>query len=250
MVTKFRYYIENSKVVRKPEYSFTAYEDLQQRLNEIESVDVANNVVATTLKGEAERDIIGVEDRWFKIQTRIQNMDDERAKLEKKLVNGDDNGNPLTAEQQKSIKAKIADLKEGTVVVEKEFYDHYTRKTYKVKETIQTSYTKAIEERKDLESDYPFLASYRGVATDAKRPEPKIDANKEKEIKKLLVRQEIGQKVGDDKDLIADMSKALMTLVKQVNGQAVSEDEKYNVDKFIERQNQIKSILDKGYIKK
>lgn len=249
MITKYNYSEKNGVVSRTPEYSFTAAEELADRLAGIDNKQVIENIANTTLKGEAERDLIGLEDTWFKIQTELQNMDKEREALELQLKNGDKNGNPLNPEQQASIQARIAECKEGTMVVEKEFYDHYNRQTYKVKEVHQTPYTISLEKRNDLEENNPYLAGLRGVASAPARPIATLSKDKENSIRKELVRQQIDVQVGDDKDLIADMSNALSALIKQVNGQAVSSEEQANLSKYIERQTTISNILKTDYLK-
>jgi hypothetical protein len=249
MITKFDYGFENGKVKRQPSYTFTPYEDLKQRLNGISNHDIIVNLVNQTLKGETEKKLIGVEDTWYKIQVPIQEMDVEREKLQKILKNGK-NGRPLTSEEQKRIKSKIAELSEGSIVIEKEFYDHYTRTTYKVKEEIQTPYTKLLEQRNNLEGDYPYLKGYRGIVDAPQRPQLKIDPELEKEIKKLMVRQQINVNVGDDKDLIADASKALLSVIKKLNGEELNDADKLNLQKFENRQNEIEQILNNNYYSK
>ena len=250
MITKFKYSInEKGLVTRTPEYSFTAIEDLAERLAGINNTDVIENIAKTTLKGEAERTIIGIETEWFKVQTEIQNMDEERKSLEAKLMRGDRNGNPLTPEAQIAIKGRIAELKEGSITVEKEFYDHYTRTTHTVKETIQTPYTVALEKRADLESTNPFLKGYRGIKTNSTRPTPTLSPAKETEIRKELVRQKIGVTVGDYVDLLADVSNALTALIKQVNGQNLTSEDTVAINKYVSRQAEVSAILASDYIK-
>jgi hypothetical protein len=250
MITKFRYFInEKGLVARAPEYSFTAIEDLAERLAGIDNSTVVENIANTTLKGEAERDLIGAETEWFKAQTQVQDMDAERKTLEAKLMSGDRNGNPLTPETQGAIKGRIAELKEGSITVEKEFYDHYTRTTHKVKETVQTPYTIALEKRSDLESVNPYLKGFRGVTTNATRPAAKLSSDKETEIRKSLVRQKIGVTVGDYADLLADVSNALNALIKQVNGQNVSSEDTAAIQKYQTRQAEVSAILASDYTK-
>lgn len=250
MITKFTYSVDAKGIVtRAPEYSFTAIEDLSDRLAGIDNETVIGNIANTTLKGEAERALIGAETEWFKAQTTIQDMDTEKAALEAKLMSGDRNGNPLTPEAQGSIKARIAELSEGTITVEKEFYDHYTRTTHTVKETVQTPYTIALENRADLESVNAFLKGYRGGKTSVVRPEPKLSSAKEKEIRKELVRNQIGVKVGDYADLLADVSNALNAIIKKVNGGALSEEDQTAITKYTTRQAEVAAILAQDYIK-
>jgi len=249
MITKFKYLINAGVVSRVPVYSFTPIENLSSRLEGIDSQKVISNIVNTTLKGEAERKLIELEDAWFKAQSDLQSMDIERAKLELKLKKGDANGNPLSPETQDAISARIAECKEGTITIEKEFYDHYTRETHKVKEVHQTPYTIALELRKDLEASNAFLSGLRGVADAPARPVIALSKEKETEIRKELVRQEIDVQVGDSKDLIADMSKALSALIKQVNGQSVTADDQANISKYVERQSVITEILKSDYNK-
>ena len=250
MITKFKYSI-NSKglVVRTPEYSFTAIEDLSSRLAGIDNETVVANIANTTLKGEAERELIGVETKWFKAQTLVQDMAAEKKALEAKLVNGDKNGNPLTPEAQSAIKARIAELTEGKIIVEKEFYDHYTRTMHKVKEEVQTPFTIALEKRSDLEAVNPYLVAFRGGKTTASRPTTKLSVSREKEIRKELVRQQISTKVGDMPDLLADVSNALAALIKQVNGQGATTEDTAAINKYVERQAEVSAILSSDYVK-
>jgi len=250
MITKYKYSLDATGIVtRTPEYSFTPIEELGSRLNGIDDVRVISNIVNTTLKGEAERSIIEAEDEWFKVQSEIQAMDVERATLEFKLKNGDVNGNPLTPDVQAAISARIAECKEGTITVEKEFYDHYTRKTHKVKEVHQTPYTIALELRADLEGSASFLDGIRGVSTAPARPKGVLSPEKEIKIRKELVRREINVQVGDSQDLIADMSKALTALIKQVNGQDVTAEDTTSIQKYVERQSVIAEIISTDYNK-
>jgi len=249
MITKFKYLFDAKTVSRAPEYSFTAIEDLGERLQGINNQTVISNITNGTLKGEAERNLIGFEDTWFKIQTAIQSLDTEKATLELKLKNGDKNGNPLTPDVQTVIAARIAECKEGTIVIEKEFYDHYTRETHKVKEVHQTPYTLELEARNDLEATNPYLGGLRGVTTAPTRPVQTLSEVKETIIRKELVRQEINLVVGDEQDLIADMSNALSTLIKQVNGQNVTTEDTDAVTQFVERQTVIAGILNSDYNK-
>jgi hypothetical protein len=249
MVTKYKYSAQAGTVSRKVDYSFTPIEALSGRLVEIDNPTVISSITATTLKGEAERKLIEVEDTWFKAQSSIQTMDKERTQLELQLQNGDRNGNPLTPDVQANIAARIADCKEGTVVVEKEFYDHYTRETHKVKETHQTEYTKALELRNELEAVNAYLVGYRGVTTAPARPVATLSTDKETIIRKELVRQKIDIEVGDEQDLIADMSKALSALIKQVNGTTVSSDEQADITTYVERQAVIGAIMTADYTK-
>lgn len=249
MVTKYKYTTTAGVVTRKTEYSFTPIEALNVRLAEIDNPTVIGSITATTLKGEAERKLIETEDTWFKAQSEIQNMDKEKAALELKLKNGDKNGNPLTPDVQTSIAARIADCTEGTITVNKEFYDHYTRETHNVTEVHQTEYTKALELRTELESVNAYLAGYRGVTTAPARPVVTLSTDKETIIRKELVRQRIEIAVGDEQDLIADMSKALSTLIKQVAGTAVTAEETANVTTYVERQLIIDAIMTADYNK-
>jgi hypothetical protein len=250
MVTKFKYFInEKGLVARTPDYSFTAIEELSSRLAGIDNQTVISSIANTTLKGESERALIEAEDTWFKVQSGIQSMDTERKALELKLKKGDKNGNPLTPAMQANVAARIAELKEGTITVKKEFYNHYTRQTMTVDEVIQTPYTIALENRTDLEATNGFLAGLRGVSTAPARPTAVLDTEKETAIRKELVRQQIDIQVGDDKDLIADMSKALSALIKKVNGTAVSSDEEASISKYTDRQAKIADIMAADYIK-
>ena len=250
MVTKFKYKLDSKGfVTRTPEYSFTAIEGLSERLSGIDNTDVITSIVDTTLKGEAERAMIESEDMWFKVQSTIQDMDIERVGLETRLASGDKYGNPLTSEVQTTIAARIAELKEGTLVIKKEFYNHYTRQTSIVDEIIQTPYTKALLNRTDLESSNPYLAGLRGVTTAPMRPINKLSTVKETEIRKELVRQKIGTIIGDDKDLIADMSNALSALIKKVSGVSISTSEEASISKYVLRQNEIAQIIASDYKK-
>ena len=249
MVTKYNYLTNAGKVSRVPEYSFTSIENLGERLTGIDNQKVISNIANTTLKGESERHLIELEDTWFKAQSELQSMDIERQQLEQKLSSGDRNGNPLTPDVQANITARIAECKEGTITIEKEFYDHYTRQTHKVKEVHQTPYTISLELRADLEASNAYLGSLRGVEGTPTRPSAELSKEKEKEIRKELVRQQIDAQVGDEQDLIADMSKALTVLIKQVNGQNVSTDEQANIAKYVERQDLISTILKSDYTK-
>jgi len=250
MVTKFNYLINDmGLVVRTPDYSFTAIEGLSARLEGIDNQTVVSNIANTTLKGEAERDLIEKEDEWFKAQTEIQNMNLERAALEKQMKNGDVNGNPLTQKMQESIVSRIAELNEGTLVVVKEFYNHYTRVTSKVEEIHQTPYTVALEKRTDLETSNLYLKGYRGVENTPSRPVKTLSSNKETEIRKELVRQKIDIVVGDTKDLLADMSGALSALIKTVNGLTLSDKDTTALAKYIERKDVVDAILATDYRK-
>lgn len=250
MVTKFNYFInEKGLVARTPDYSFTAIEELSSRLAGIDNELVISSIANTTLKGESERALIEAEDQWFKVQSGIQDMDSERKTLEVKLQKGDKNGNPLTPDMQKNIAARIAELKEGTIVVKKEFYNHYTRQTMTVDEVTQTPYTISLENRTDLEATNAYLAGFRGVKTAPARPVAKLDAAKETEIRKELVRQKIDATVGDDKDLIADMSNALSAIIKKVAGGSVTASEEAAIVKYTARQDEIAAILASDYNK-
>jgi hypothetical protein len=248
MITKFKFSVVAGKVVRTPDYSFTALEDLSGRLNGVDKETVISAIAASTLKGESERKLIEIEDAWFKVQTGIQDMDAERVTLEKKLVSGDSNGNPLTPIMQQNIAARIAELKEGTITIKKEFYNHYTREKMLVDEVIQTPYTIALETRKDHEKSNPYLAGFRGVGGSPARPSVVLNAAKETEIRKELVRQKIETRIGDDRDLIADMSNALSALIKKVNGQTNSAAETADVAKYVSRQAEIATILSADYV--
>ena len=193
--------------------------------------------------------LIEAEDAWFKIQTNIQNMDTERTSLEAQLAKGDKFGNPLTPEVQKNIASRIAELKEGTIVVKKTFYNHYNRQNMTVDEVIQTPYTVALLTRNDLEASNPYLAGYRGVSNAPQRPVAKLDATKETTIRKQLVRQKIDTVVGDNNDLIADLSNALSAIIKKVSGQDVSAAEEASINKYTSRQAEIAAILNANYKK-
>lgn len=249
MVTKYKYTAAAGVVTRKTEYSFTPIEALSLRLSEIDNIDVIKSITATTLKGEAERKLIEIEDTWFKAQSAIQNLDKEKAQLTLQLINGDKNGNPLTPDVQTNIAARIAACSEGTVTIEKEFYDHYTRETHKVKEVHQTEYTKSLELRTELEAINAYLTGYRGVEPAPARPVVTLKADKETIIRKELVRQRIEIAVGDEQDLIADMSKALSTLIKQVAGTPVTAEETAYVATYVERQLVIDGIMTADYNK-
>lgn len=249
MVTKYKYTATNGVVSRKTEYSFTPIETLNSRLAEIDNANVISSITATTLKGEAERKLIETEDTWFKAQSTIQSLDKEKKALELQLQNGDINGNPLTPDVQTSISARIADCSEGTVTVEKEFYNHYNRETHIVKEVHQTEYTKALELRTELEANNAYLTGYRGVTTAPARPIVTLSADKELVIRKELVRQKIEVEVGDEQDLIADMSKALSALIKQVGGVTVSTEEQADITSYVDRQTVIDAILTADYNK-
>lgn len=249
MVTKFNYQVKAGVVTRTAVYSFTAIEELNERLTGIDQTDVITSIANTTLKGESERSLIELEDTWFKVQTSIQDMDAERATLEDKLTAGDKYGNPLTPEIQKTIAVRIAELKEGTIVIKKEFYNHYTRQKSIVDEVIQTPYTIALLNRSDLESKNPYLTGLRGVTTAPVRPAAKLDATKETLIRKELVRQKIDTVIGDDKDLIADMSNALSALIKKVSGASVTVTEEASITKYVNRQVEIAKIIATDYTK-
>ena len=250
MVTKFKYEVDTKGLVsRKAEYSFTAVEELSERLSGISDAKIISNISAITLKGEAERNMLEIEDDWFRVQSNIQAMEIERKKLEKKVSDGNKYGNPLTPEMQKKLAARIAELNEGTISIQKEFYNHYSRQTITVDEVTQTPFTIALENRTDLENDNPYLAGLRGVKTAPKRPSAKLDPTKEQEIRKYLVRQKIDALVGDDKDLIADMSQALSAIIKKVSGVSVTSDEENDINQYISRQGEINSILTSDYSK-
>ena len=249
MVTKFKYFNKNGIVSRTPDYSFTTIEELSSRLAGIDNDLVITSISNTTLKGESERYLIESEDAWFKIQSNIQNMDTERTALEAQLAKGDKFGNPLTPEVQKNIASRIAELKEGTIVVKKTFYNHYNRQNMTVDEVIQTPYTVALLTRNDLEATNPYLAGYRGVSNAPQRPVAKLDTTKETSIRKQLVRQKIDTVVGDNNDLIADLSNALSAIIKKVSGQDVSAAEEASINKYTSRQAEIAAILNANYKK-
>jgi len=192
MITKFNYNVDAAGIVKRViDYTFTPLESLLERLKGITDLNIINGITTSTLRGESERTMIEVEDSWFKLQSKIQDMDAERKTLELKLAKGDSKGNPLKPEQANVISARIADLKEGTVVVKKEFYDHYTRQKMTVDEIHQTPYTIALEARTDAEVKNLYLAGFRGVKTAPARPAIVLDSTKETLIRKLLVRQKI-----------------------------------------------------------
>ena len=177
-------------------------------------------------------------------------MDNEKASLQAKVAAGDKNGNPLNAELQKNIAARIAELSPGTITVKKVFYDHYTRTNMEVDETVQTPYTIALEKRVDLEASHAYLAGLRGAANAPARPAAKLDAAKEAEIRKELVRQRIATTIGDDRDLIADLSNVVSALVKKSSGQSVTAAEEAEIAKYVARQTAIAGIMAADYIKK
>jgi hypothetical protein len=74
-----------------------------------------------------------------------------------------------------------------------------------------------------------------------------LSQEKEIAIRKVLVRQEINVQVGDSQDLIADMSNALTAMIKQINGETLTEDDKSDISKYLERQNVINTILASDY---
>lgn len=242
MMVKYRYFLKYGKVVREPEYTFTPFEEFEKKLSEIKIKDVIDNVTETTIKGESERKLIEIEDKWFKIQDEIQKMDNERKRLEQEM-----NKSGLTEEDKKRIAAKIAELEDTEIVVEREFYNHYTRETQKVKEVIQTPYRKALQKRIEIEKEYPYLKAYRGEQTDSVRPETKIDSKLEKQIRKIAVRAKIDLEVGDDKDLIADIAKALNAIMKKANGEQLTDADKEALEKYQKRQKVISEILKKDY---
>ena len=251
MITKYSYKLNAAGLVeRTHKYSFTAIEDLSARLFGVDNVDVINGITQRTLNGEAERHLIEQEDKWFKIQTTIQQMDAERVDLEIKLTKGDRFGNPLTTEVKNGILARIAELKEGTVTIKKVFYNHYTRQNMEVDEVIQTPYTVVRLTRDDLEAGNPYLAGLRGVTTAPARPEPKLSAARETEIRKELVRQKIFAQVGDVQDLLADVSNALSSIIKKVSGQTLTTTEETSIAKYVGRQEMVNTILATDYIKK
>jgi len=241
-MVKYRYFLKYGKVVREPEYTFTPVEEFESKIKEIRIKDVIDNVTEITIKGEAERKLIEIEDAWFNIQSEIQRMDTERKRLEEELEKPG-----LDEEDKKRIMAKIAELKDGEIVIEREFYNHYTRETQKVKEVIQTPYRKMLQKRIEIENEYPYLKGYRGEKTDSKRPEPKIDPNLEKQIRKIAVRAKIALEVGDDKDIIADIAKAINAMMKKMNGQPLDENDKIALEKYQKRQEVISNILQKDY---
>jgi hypothetical protein len=249
MITKYTYSIVAGKVTRQPAYTFTALEDLFDRLSTISNIDTINGIASRTLQGESERPLIDKEDAWFKVQTSIQDMDAERVSLEAKLKSGDASGNPLSPTLQKNVAARIADLKAGSITVTKQFYNHYTRQTMSVEEVVQTSYTVSLEKRTDLEQTTPYLAGLRGISAAPTRPAVTLDPAKDAEIRKILVRQKIGVTVGDDKDIIADLANAFNAIIKKVGGQAVTPVEEALITKYSARQAQIATILATDYKK-
>lgn len=250
MITKYKYTVDASgKVSRKEEYSFTSLEGLQERLSGVTDIALINGLVNRTILGESERPLIEAEDLWFKLQVAIQDMIAERKTLEELLLKGDSKGNPLVPERVKAVSARIADLKEGTQVIKKEFYDHYTRTTMVVDEIIQTPFTKALEARTDAETKTPFLSGLRGVKTAPARPAAVIDPAKETMIRKEFVRQKIGVTVGDDKDLIADMANVVSLLIKKTSGQSLTAAEDSVIAKYVTRQSAIATILATDYKK-
>lgn len=244
MITKFNYKLDKGIVKRISAYTFTTLEELEGRLSGVDNTTVIDSIVNTTIKGESERELIAVEDEWFSVQDEIQKMDLERINLENQL----NSGKALTADEQLRIKARIAELKEGTLVVEKEFYDHYTRKTHKVKEVHQTPYTKKLESRNSLESINTFLKTIRGAGNE-NRPLPLITKEKEQEIRKIMVRQKINISVGDMPDLVADLSNALNALIKKTAGNILSAEDEAVINKYKSRQTTINDIVSKDYIK-
>jgi len=250
MIIKYNYNVDAKGVVtRTKDYSFVPVDGLSSRLEGVSSVRVIQGVANRTLKGEAELPLIQIEDSWFKVQSNIQDMDAERTTLENKLARGDSNGNPLNPTQQNVISARIAELKEGTIVTKKEFYNHYTRETSVVDDVAQTAYTIALETRADLESVNPYLAGLRGVAGAPARPTSSIDAETETSIRKELVRHKIAVQVGDMPDLLADVSNALAALIKKVNGASITAEEQTDIDQYVSRQAEVAAILKADYNK-
>ncbi len=249
MVTKFKYENNNGVVTKIPEYTFTSAAGLAERLEGVDNETTITSIVGATLKGEAERNLIEIEGKWFLSQKALQKMDIKKSKLEKQLTAGDVFGNPLNVNAQLSIKADIADLVAGTIVVKKEFYDHYTRKTYDVEEIHQTSYTKELERRTDLEASNKYLAGLRGVANTDERPTPSLSTENELKIRKQLVRQRISTQVGDTLDIVADMSNALSVLIKKVNGESVNTLDLSDLTQFIERKEIVDAIMKADYNK-
>jgi len=243
MITKFKYELINGTVQRTKEFSFVPYEEIFEYVFELDNSKIVSNIIDNTIKGESERELIDAENEWYKLVKEIEYMDNKRKELEYKMANEEN----LTEEKQKAYLTQINDLKEGTIEIEKEFYDHYTRETYKVKETIQTTYTKKLESLLDIESEYKYLKAYRGLETTEQRPVFKIDETKLKMLKKLKVRKLIDIEIADEKDLIADISVALLAMIKKSNNQSLTEREERKLNKFIENQSKISSILDSSY---
>lgn len=247
-MTKFTYTFTNGKVVRQSAYSFTPSESLAQRIQDTDNLDAIKAIADRTIQGEKERSLIEIENKWFLLQSELQEMDETRLELIDKRDAGDA-GAPWSELILKKMNKQIADLAPGETIMNKEFYDHYTRKKQIVKEVIKTSYQKVMTARDELEALHSWLKTYRGVTGGTARPAviPATTTDTIKSIKKEVTRQEIAITVGDDKDLMADISNALAALIKKSNGTALTEAENQAILKYVNRQSTIVKIVDTTY---
>lgn len=171
------------------------------------------------MQGQSEVYLVQIEEEWFKEQEEVQDLQKElKTLLEIQAVEYE-----AIQEAQKEgsevSEAELSDLKYALSKTEKRMkkVNGYTQMELAFnpstgnEEQKEVTYKGLIEEaterRNDKEAANEFLVSYRGLETDAVRPEPSANVTITDEDVKKLIAHERDLKVRNGEDTLADLAK-------------------------------------------
>ena len=145
--------------------------------------------------GSAEGKFVKIEEDWYKIATKLLNLEKELRELNSTNVES------LEATEIAKIEERIKEL------------DGYSYVTYdgprssKVTNVVEGLISKTRTEMLDMEAKNEWLKAYRGEDTDVIRPEPASNIVMNVEDVKKLIAHERDLKVRNSEDSIADVAK-------------------------------------------
>jgi len=203
------------------------------------------------IQGEAEAPIIAIEERWFKVATKVLALEEEKYQLEHIVLKQDNDGKdiPLTEDELEANEKRLKELNG---------YSYTTNdgpRSSKLVHVVEGLISKTRAEMLKLEEANKWLKAYRGEETDAVRPNPAANAKIEKEDVKKLIAHERDLTVRNSEDSIADVAKmvslafsVIATLWELTPDDAkdnISADKKGLIDYAVFKFNQINTRADR-----
>jgi len=251
---------EEGLVERSIQETYPDIDIFERGINNKKMPDLIKKQYLKALQGEAESDLIKIEEDWYNIQKKIEKLTKELKEINDKL-NGvqeviDEETGEIKVKGVEKVKDKVQReklIKRLEEINDKEeyIYDDYGKK---VKTIIKGELSLAQEERERLEQENEFLKGYRGLKTDAKRPNPSENVKLPREKVKRLIAHERDLTVRNIEDTVADLAKtnsilmdicsALWSIISDDAKKSIPKEKREIIDYAIQKFAQIQTRAD------
>ena len=214
-MTKFSYVLneETNKVEKSVLETYPDTKILDRGISGKRPAELIKKQQLKAEQGVAEAPIVKIEEEWFTEQQTIENLNDEKKTIEDQLTGVKEVTDETTGEVIQEAVEKVTDeaeveklntrLKEIVGSSTKYFDDAGRQHIIDVDGELKI----ALDARAKIEADNEWLKAYRGVATDAVRPEPAAEAKVSHTDVKKLIAHERDLDVRNSEDSIADIAK-------------------------------------------